>query len=140
MDMFIWISILCSLFSNRWKDILLAFTAGTMVSAATYALIPATLKISNGVSFASYDEQLGMLVAYSIGLQNIPEGFIIALVLYAHGASRLKAVLISFITGLMEFAFILIGYSLTHQVSSLIPYGLSVAAGAILYCLSRNDP
>ncbi|WP_166243988.1 ZIP family metal transporter [Paenibacillus turpanensis] len=33
--------------SHRWKDILLAFTAGVMVAASTYGLIPSALKLSN---------------------------------------------------------------------------------------------
>lgn len=217
MAEFFWWSLICSMITvigalpilffrqmpHRWKDILLAFTAGIMVAASTYALIPAALKSSNlivltigilcgtfallllekflphddpkhsakigeydadakestssshmfmiamllhnvpeglsvGVSFASEEEYLGPLVAYSIAAQNAPEGFLIALYLFTVGMQRVKALGIAFLAGMIEFMCAWLGYYLSAVAVQLIPYGLSFAAGAMLFIVYKE--
>jgi ZIP family zinc transporter len=182
--------------NHRWRDILLALTAGIMVAACTFSLIPEALKISNlfvlfigvglgtmaltllekkvphidlehtrfniamdqkaflimsaitlhnlpeglsvGVSYASEQEELGGLIAFAIGLQNAPEGFLIALFLIHQKVSKWKALILATLTGSVEIITALIGYFLTSYVDGLVPYGLSFAAGAMLYIVYKE--
>lgn len=182
--------------THRAKDILLAFTAGIMVSASTYGLIPSALKLSNlfvlsagvlagtavllllelfvphedphhaaaegslpsgsaffllamalhnlpeglsvGVSYGSSSEQLGAIVALSIGLQNIPEGFLTALFLITRGMGKKQAVGWTALTGLVEWLFCGIGFAFTDGFTAVIPYGLAFAAGAMLFVVYKE--
>ncbi|RXZ80780.1 ZIP family metal transporter [Paenibacillaceae bacterium] len=182
--------------SHRRMDMLLAFTAGIMVAASTYGLIPAALKLSNlavlcfgvllgaivlnfleqfiphldvqhgksgvildskslmvvaamafhnfpeglsvGASYASDNESLGPVVAFSIGLQNIPEGFLVALFLINQKVNRLIAVLMASLTGVIEIIASLLGFSLAAAATALVPYGLAFAAGAMLFIVYKE--
>ena len=179
--------------SHGKKDNLLAFTAGVMVAASTYSLIPSALKLSNmtvlcvgillgalvltlleqtlphsdlehsdtmpagafllfitmalhnvpeglsvGVSFASQVEDLGPLVALAIGLQNIPEGFLLALFLITQRTGRWKAFGYTFLAGCTEFASAWIGLIFGGQIFTIVPYGLAFAAGAMLFIVYKE--
>ncbi|MFC0523784.1 ZIP family metal transporter [Pontibacillus salicampi] len=181
--------------SHRGKDSLLAFTAGIMVAASTYGLIPSALKLSNvyvliigiligtcvllfleitvphqdldnanhqhhngsvflflvamslhnlpeglsvGMSYASAYEDLGPLVSFAIGLQNLPEGFLVALYVLLQNISRIKAVLYASITGVIECCAGLIGVYFGESFTSIIPYGLAFSAGAMLFVVYKE--
>ncbi|MBM7606439.1 ZIP family zinc transporter [Metabacillus crassostreae] len=182
--------------SHRWKDILLAFTAGIMMTAAMLGLIPESLKsgsifevsvgiflgvltltylekkiphidlqhsktgikfdekalliiaaitlhnipegLSVGVSYASDVEETGNLIAFAIGLQNAPEGFLVALFLIKQDISRIRALLIATATGAVEIVSALLGFYLTSYVDFLVVYGLSFAAGAMLFIIYKE--
>ncbi|WP_028543849.1 ZIP family metal transporter [Paenibacillus taiwanensis] len=185
--------------THRWRDILLAYTAGIMTSASMMSLIPEALAHSNvfvlaigimlgcftllllekavphldlensgvvrgvanidkrslliiaaitmhnlpeglsvGVSYASSNDTLGPLIALSIGLQNAPEGFLVALFLVNQQVSRLKALFIATLTGAVEIVTSLIGYLLSTVVSNMVPYGLSFAAGAMMFIVYKE--
>ncbi|WP_281887374.1 ZIP family metal transporter [Paenibacillus sp. YYML68] len=182
--------------SHRRMDVLLALTAGVMVAATTFGLIPSALKLGNlfvlstglllgalvlslledylphtdpvhsrldtglnaksimllaamalhnipeglsvGVSYASQEESLGTTVALSIGLQNAPEGLLIALFLVNQRILRRHAIAIAFLTGTIELAASLSGWYLSALSSHLVPYGLSFAAGAMLFIVYKE--
>ncbi|WP_126425275.1 ZIP family metal transporter [Brevibacillus marinus] len=182
--------------SHHWRDILLAFTAGIMMAAATFSLMPQALASSDmwvlclgvasgtialtlleqliphidlehtrmnirmdeksllvlaaitlhnlpeglsvGVSYSSEDQQLGGLIAFAIGLQNAPEGFLIALFLIHQQVSRWKAFLLATLTGSVEIVAALAGHYLTSLIADLVPYGLSFAAGAMLFIVYKE--
>ncbi|QRG68378.1 ZIP family metal transporter [Brevibacillus choshinensis] len=182
--------------THRWRDILLAFTAGIMVAAATFSLIPQAMAnapfyvicmgvltgtlaltvlesfiphidlehkrvnismdsqaililaaitlhnipegLSVGVSYSSEQPGLGGLIAFAIGLQNAPEGFLVALFLINQQVSRFKAFLLATMTGAVEIVSAIIGYYLTAFVEGLVPYGLSFAAGAMLFIVYKE--
>lgn len=179
--------------THRWKDVLLAYSAGIMVAASTYGLIPSALKLSNlyvltfgilfgtfiltmaqklmpeteehgpstksrsaspfilalvlhnipegvstGVSLASQDADLGAIVTFAIGIQNIPEGFLCALFLITLGEKIRKAVIYTVIIAFMEWISSLLGYAFGLQLKLLIPYGLAFAAGAMLYIVYKE--
>ncbi|TDQ42737.1 ZIP family metal transporter [Aureibacillus halotolerans] len=182
--------------THRWRDIMLAFTAGVMMAAATFSLIPQALEegsyvalvigiflgalvltsleytiphveldhrkqtvpfdrkallviaaitlhnipegLSVGVSYASDDEGLGGLVALAIGLQNAPEGFLVALYLIQEKVKKHKAFLIATATGAVEIVSSLLGYFLTAVVAWLVPIGLAFAAGAMLFIIYKE--
>lgn len=182
--------------THRWRDILLALTAGIMVAASMFSLIPQALADSNlvvlcigvllgtvtltllesviphidlehsrinismdtqsllilsaitlhnipeglsvGVSYSSDREGLGGLIAFAIGLQNAPEGFLVALFLTNQRVSKIKAFLLATLTGSVEIVSALVGYYLTNFVEGLVPYGLSFAAGAMLFIVYKE--
>ncbi|GAA4726947.1 ZIP family metal transporter [Brevibacillus fulvus] len=182
--------------THRWRDILLALTAGIMVAASMFSLIPQALAASNmlvlcsgvllgtlvltvlemivphidldhsslhvkmdtqsllilsaitlhnipeglsvGVSYSSEQQGLGGLIAFAIGLQNAPEGFLVALFLINQNLSRFKSFLLATLTGTVEIFSSLLGYYLTNFVKGLVPYGLSFAAGAMLFIVYKE--
>lgn len=182
--------------NHRWRDNLMAFAAGIMVSATMFNLIPVSLDQSNlwtvtvgivlgtlvlsamertvphidlghaksgiqfdaksvlilsaitlhnlpeglsvGVSYASAHEGLGPLIALAIGLQNAPEGLLVALFLVTQKVARWKAFVLATLTGSVEILTAMLGFFLTAYVSDLVPYGLSFAAGAMLYIVYKE--
>ena len=102
-----------------------------IISAITLHNIPEGLSV--GVSYASSIEETGNLIAFAIGLQNAPEGFLIALFLVKQEINKFKAFFIATLTGSIEVVAAIIGYLLTAYVQNLIPFGLAFAAGAMLY-------
>lgn len=67
-----------------------------------------------------------------IALQNVPEGFVIALVLAGAGMSRLKAFLVGAASGLVEPLAAVICAWLVNIAELILPLGLACAAGAML--------
>ncbi len=182
--------------THRWRDILLAFTAGIMVAASTFSLIPQALESSSliivclgvltgttaltllesviphidlehsrmnismdtqsllilaaitlhnipeglsvGVSYSSEQSGLGGLIAFAIGLQNAPEGFLVALFLINQRVSRGKAFILATLTGSVEIVSAMAGNYLTSFVVGMVPYGLSFAAGAMLFIVYKE--
>lgn len=183
--------------SHKGRDILLSYTAGIMVAAATFGLIPVSLALANlwvmaagimagtllllllelviphvdpdhstqqrhraqgayflflaamaihnipeglsvGLSHASEQGQLGNVVAVAIGLQNIFDGFLIALFLQIQGLGRLKALVLTGFTGLLEMLAYLLGYRFSAQWTEVIPGGLAFAAGAMLFVVYKE--
>lgn len=188
-------ALLLSNVTHRIKDNLLAYSAGIMVAASTYALIPSTLKLSNmfvlvigillgtatltlleislphlemnhsvhanqktspllliaamaihnipegmsvGISYASHLEDLGPLVSFSIGIQNIPEGFLVCLFLITNQIQKVQAILYTAFTAGIELFSSFIGLQLSDQHLDIIPYGLAFAAGSMLFVVYKE--
>ena len=91
-----------------------------------------------GVSYASQTEDTGNLIALAIGFQNAPEGLLVALFLVNQRISKFKAFILATLTGAIEIFTSLIGYYLTTFVQVLVPYGLSFAAGAMLFIIYKE--
>lgn len=104
--------------------------------AITIHNIPEGLAI--GVSIGSSIEKKEFLLSalnlvLGIGIQNIPEGLALAIALRQAGFLPYKSFFISFFSALVEpiFAVIgVIGISISHL---LLPYSLSLAAGAMIF-------
>lgn len=107
-----------------------------IISAITLHNIPEGLSV--GVSYASSIEETGNLIAFAIGLQNAPEGFLIALFLVQQKINKFKAFFIATLTGSIEILTAIIGYFLTAYVQNLIPFGLAFAAGAMLFIIYKE--
>ncbi|UHA75571.1 ZIP family metal transporter [Paenibacillus sp. 481] len=107
-----------------------------IIAAITLHNLPEGLSV--GVSYASNAGELGPLIAFSIGLQNMPEGFLIALFLVHQNVNRWKALGIATLTGAVEIVTGLLGYSLSSVVGDLVPYGLSFAAGAMMFIVYKE--
>ena len=182
--------------SHKGKDTLLAYTAGIMVAASAYGLIPAALKLSNigvliigiligtfaltilesiiphvdlehsnktannssviilflvamslhnlpeglsvGISNVSSEQELGALVSFAIGLQNVPDGFLVALFLVTQNVSRGRAIILATLTGIIEMCAGLTGMLFGESFGYIIPYGLAFAAGSMLFVVYKE--
>ncbi len=77
-------------------------------------------------------------VAIGIGLQNFPEGAIISMPLAADGMKKSKAFLYGALSGVVEPIGALIPVFAFALITSILPYLLSFAAGAMLYVVVKE--
>ena len=112
------------------------FVAGTVMACAI-ALhnVPEGMVI--GASYAGANASLfegsGFALAIVIGLHNIPEGMAIAVPLIAGGEKKLKAILITALSGAPTICGALFGYWLGALSATGLTISLSFASGAMLY-------
>lgn len=95
-----------------------------MVIGASYVSDSTT-----GTSFFSGS----MVLAIVIGLHNIPEGMSVAVPLISGGMSKIKAVILTAITGAPTIIGAAIGYSIGSLGPVSLALSLSFASGAMLY-------
>ncbi|MDD2649045.1 MAG: ZIP family metal transporter [Eubacteriales bacterium] len=72
-------------------------------------------------------------LAIGIAIQNFPEGAIISMPLVSSGMSKRKAFRYGFLSGIVEPVGAALTILLTASISSVLPYILSFAAGAMTY-------
>ena len=83
--------------------------------------------ISN-VSFAS-----SLALSIGIAIQNIPEGLVVAMPLYQAGKSKTKAFCLGAASGMVEPIAAIIAFLFVSNLTGILPYLLSFAAGAMFY-------
>jgi len=105
-----------------------------LVLAITIHNFPEGLAV--GVSFGGGDVAAGLVIALAIGLQNMPEGLAVALPLLREGYSRRRALWYGTLTGLVEPVGGLLGVAVVSISTPILPWGLSFAAGAMLFVIS----
>jgi zinc transporter, ZIP family len=66
------------------------------------------------------------------------KAFFVALFLINQKISKIMAFLLATLTAAIEIVTSLIGYYLTSFIQGLVPYGLSFAAGAMLFIFIRS--
>lgn len=98
--------------------------------------IPEGLAI--GASFAGGDTAAATALATGISVQDIPEGLVVAMALLAVGYSRALAVGIAILSGLTEPVMAIVGAAVLGESSLLLPWGLALAAGAMLFVISHE--
>ncbi len=91
-----------------------------------------------GIGFGGGNMANGMSLATGIGLQNAPEGLAVAVALRGQGYSKLGAFGIALATGLIEPVGGAIGVIAIHASELLLPWGLTFAAGAMIYIISHE--
>jgi ZIP family zinc transporter len=91
-----------------------------------------------GVGYGSGDMERAAALAIGIGLQNMPEGLAVAAALLSLNYSRLAAVAIGAATGLVEPIGGLLGVTAVAVFKPLLPWGLGVAAGAMIFVISNE--
>lgn len=104
------------------------------VLAITLHNFPEGLAVGTGVGSQSWELALPILIG--IGLQDIPEGFVVAMALISVRYTPLQALGVAVITGLVEAASAMLGYFAMLQMSELLPWALAMAGGAMLYVVS----
>lgn len=92
--------------------------------------LPEGLAIGTSIVF---DLKLGLVTAIAISIQDIPEGAIVSLPLAALRRKRLQPILLGIVSGVAEMIMAVIGAYFFYIFGSLLPYGLSLAGGAMLY-------
>lgn len=110
-----------------------------LISSITMHNIPEGLVV--GVAFGAlkgqeltfFNMMPPLLVALGIGLQNFPEGAAISLPLRCKGYSPFKSFFYGQLSGIVEPIFGLLGACLVGFFTSLLPYALSFAAGAMIF-------
>ena len=92
--------------------------------------------IAAGVGFGGGDVTRGMIIAWGIALQNVPEGMIIIGPMLAAGIKPGRTFLIAAFTGLVEVVGTLIGYFSVSVATVILPFALAFAGGTMLYVVS----
>ncbi|WP_417241762.1 ZIP family metal transporter [Celeribacter sp.] len=91
-----------------------------------------------GIGFGGGNVANGLSLATGIGLQNAPEGLAVAVALRGQGYSKKSAFFIALLTGLVEPVGGALGVALIHVSQHVLPWGLTFAAGAMLYIISHE--
>ncbi|MBE6146334.1 MAG: ZIP family metal transporter [Firmicutes bacterium] len=121
---------LMDLYFNKKKKI------NNLMVAVTLHNIPEGMAV--GVAFASYlVGGLSLAAAYAlaigIAIQNFPEGSVVSFPLLKQGFSKRKAFMYGFISAVFELLGTLVTLLFTNFVVAILPYMLSIAAGAMMY-------
>lgn len=106
------------------------------VFAITLHNVPEGLAV--GVGFGGGDIGAATTLAFGIGLQNAPEGLAVALALQSEGYRKFFAFTVAAATGLVEPVAGLIGAAAVSAAEVLLPWGLTFAAGAMIYVISNE--
>lgn len=109
-----------------------------LLMAGTIALHNIPEGFAVGAGYASSKPGLGLILAVAIALQNIPEGLAVAAPLVAGGVSRWKSFLLGTTSGLMEPVAAVLGFVLIQYIGGMLPFALGLAAGAMLYAVSHD--
>lgn len=115
------------------------FTAGlVMLSAIALHNMPEGMVI--GASYAGTENLLsnlfsgsGFIMAIVIGLHNVPEGMAVSVPLVSGGMGKIKATLLTALSGLPTVLGALIGYALGGINQIMLTLSLGFASGAMLY-------
>ena len=116
--------------SNKLKKIWL------FILAITIHNFPEGMAV--GVGFGGGDILNGISLAIGIGLQNIPEGLVVAIALVALNYSLKKSFLIVLATGLVEPIGGFLGAGIVSVFQPILPWGLAFAAGAMLHVITDD--
>lgn len=109
-----------------------------MLFAITLHNVPEGMAI--GCAFASFlsgDISTSLISCYllslGVGIQNFPEGMIVSLPMHQDGNSKLKSFWYGVLSALFELGGAIITILFANIISAVLPYLLSVAAGAMFY-------
>ena len=91
-----------------------------------------------GAGFAGTDAAGGSTLAAGIAIQDMPEGLVVALALRSIGIAPLTALVVAAGSGLIEPVGAVIGASLIGISAAALPWGLALAAGAMLFVISHE--
>lgn len=91
-----------------------------------------------GVAFAGPNAVSAFALATGIAIQDIPEGMVVALALRSVGYSKWTSAGLGVMSGLVEPIAAVLGAALVGLSASLLPWGLAIAAGAMLFVISHE--
>ena len=118
------------------KDSKLGLFVAGVVMACAIALHNVPEGMTIGASYASNDGVMGsaaLILAVLIGLHNIPEGMAVSVPLISGGMKKMKAVLITAVSGIPTILGALLGYLLGEIGPMGLALSLGFASGAMLY-------
>ena len=119
---------------------------GKMFLAVTIHNVPEGLSvgIAYGVALASWSSNptaalFGALaLAIGIGIQNIPEGAVVSLMVKGETGSSAKGFLFGTLSGAVEPIAAVIGLFLAMQIQAIMPWALAFAAGCMIYVIAEE--
>lgn len=79
-----------------------------------------------------------LLLAIGIGIQNIPEGAVVALPIKGETGSSSKAFLFGMFSGAVEPVAAVLGLFLAMQIQAVMPWALAFAAGCMIYVVAEE--
>jgi len=94
--------------------------------------------VAMGAGFMQSDRQAAMSLLLGIGVQNIPEGLIVALSLVGIGLAKVYVVWGVVIAALAEAIGALLGSFAGAAFDAFLPYSLLACAGAMIYVVSQE--
>ena len=110
-----------------------------LMLAVTLHNIPEGMAVGAGAAAStingdgSFGFASALALSVGIALQNFPEGMIVSMPLYKAGRSRVRAFLEGAVSGIVEPIGALLALIFVSFLSSLLPFLLSFAAGAMFY-------
>lgn len=114
---------------KRTTKLILAVTLHNIPEGMAVGVVYANLLSGNG-----YISGAGALaLAIGIAIQNFPEGAIVSMPLMAEGMPRKQTFLYGVLSGVVEPAAAIVTILASGLISSLLPYLLAFAAGAMFY-------
>lgn len=127
------------------SDITIAMEGRTAVSVRHAWLFVLAIALHNlpeglaiGVAYGGVDLAKANYLATGISIQDVPEGLVVALALRSIGHSRLFSVSLGAASGLIEPVAAVVGVATVGSFTGLLPMGLAMAAGAMLFVLCRD--
>ena len=115
-----------------------------MFLAVTIHNVPEGLSvgIAFGVALANPGNNALLMGAFllvvGIGIQNIPEGAVVALPIKGETGSSSKAFLFGMFSGAVEPVAAVLGLFLAMQIQAIMPWALSFAAGCMIYVVAEE--
>ncbi len=103
------------------------------------ALLAGTITLHNipeGFAIASAfaaSPSLGWLVAGTIAIQDVPEGLIVSAPLAAYGMGQRRSFFWGAFSGFVEFAAAIVGFLFLATVAAATPFALAFSAGAMIF-------
>ena len=106
------------------------------VLAITLHNLPEGMAI--GVAFGGTDTLGAQALTTGISIQDIPEGLVVAMALRGVGYGKLMSVGLGMASGLIEPIAAVFGAAAIGMSAGMLPWGLSIAAGAMLFVISHE--
>lgn len=91
-----------------------------------------------GVAFAGSDPVGATALATGISIQDVPEGMVVAMALRSVGYGRYLSAGLGALSGLVEPMAAIFGAAVIGISAGLLPWGLALAAGAMLFVISHE--
>lgn len=91
-----------------------------------------------GVGYAGSSHASATTLATGITIQDLPEGLVISLALLGAGYRRGLAILVGALSGVIEPVGAVLGAAIVGLSTTFLPWGLALAAGAMLYVISHD--
>jgi len=121
---------------HQKKDNKYALLIAGIVMACAIALHNVPEGMTIGASYASTGGVMGssaLVLAVLIGLHNIPEGMAVSVPLISGGMSKMRAVVLTALSGLPTVVGALLGYAIGDLGAMGLAISLGFASGAMLY-------
>lgn len=112
---------------SRMFKLMLAVTLHNIPEGLAFGVVVASMLSG------STNETAVLALAIGIAIQNLPEGLIVSMPMKEEGASKWKAFLFGFLSGVVEPIAALLAILLLSFVNVILPATLAFAAGAMIY-------